>query len=319
MAMMYLPVSVVILNWNGGDYLIRCVRSVLETDYPKNLLEVIVVDNGSTDGSARSVKKVYPQVKLIENKKNLGFCVGNNIGIRSATGDLIILLNNDTIVDKDWIKEILKRAKDPRVGVVGCKLYFPGTKTIQTLGFRIKFLGYWESIGAGEMDIGQFNQIEKVDYVSGAALAIKREVVEKIGLLDTEFYAYAEDADLCYRARKAGYRVVISNAIVYHYGSLSWDRLPLKKAYLGNRNHLYFIMKHYPPKALLRYIFEYPIKSFKVDLCRFIKGETVLQRVTRPSKNAQRKKIFIQALNIVFLRNVMLFVAMLSTIISKEN
>ncbi len=85
--------------------------------------------------------------------------------------------------------------------------------------------------------------------------------------------------DLCYGARKAGYRVVTTNANVYRYGSLSWDRLPIKKAYLGNRNHLYFIMKHHSPKTLLRYIFEYPVKSFKMDLCRFISGQTVLQRV----------------------------------------
>ena len=318
MVMTYLPVSVVILNWNGGDYLIRCVRSVLETDYPKNLLEVIVVDNGSTDGSARSVKKACPQVKLIENKENLGFCVGNNIGIRSATGNLIILLNNDTVVDKGWIKEILKRTSSPEVGIVGCRLYFLGTKIIQTLGFRMKFLGYWESIGAGQMDYGQFDVVVDVDYVSGAALAIKREVIEKIGLLDPEFYAYAEDLDLCYRARKAGDRVVISNAIVYHHGSASWDRLPLKKAYLNNRNRLFFIMKHYSPKTLLRYVFEYPIRSFKVDLCRFIREETVLQRVTARSKNMKREKTSTVALTMVFLRTAMFFMVLLSMMIRRR-
>jgi len=149
-----LLVSVVILNWNGGDYLRRCVESVLETDYPRNLIEVIVVDNGSTDGSAKSIKKMYPQVKLIENKKNLGFCVGNNVGINKASGDLIILLNNDTIVDNGWIREILKKAKDPKVGIVGCRLYFPQTKVIQVIGFRSKFLGYMEAIGSGEEDNG---------------------------------------------------------------------------------------------------------------------------------------------------------------------
>lgn len=314
----YPLVSVVILNWNGGDYLRRCVNSVLETDYPRNLLEVIVVDNGSTDGSARSAKKMYQQVKLIENRRNLGFCVGNNIGIKRASGDLIVLLNNDTIVDKDWIKEILKKASDPKVGIVGCRLYFPGTKIIQTLGFRVKFLGCWESIGAGQMDNGQFDDTEDVDYVSGAAIAIEREVIDKIGLLDPEFYAYCEDADWCYRAEKVGYRVVISNAIVYHYGSMSWDRLPLKKAYLANRNHLYFIMKHYSPKTLLRYAFGYPIRSFKIDLCRFIRGETVLQRVKTQSKNTKREKISTVALTMVFLRTTMFFMALLSMIIRRR-
>ncbi|MHA1362064.1 MAG: glycosyltransferase family 2 protein [Candidatus Freyarchaeota archaeon] len=311
----YPLISVVILNWNGGDYLRRCVKSVIETNYPRNLLEVIVVDNGSTDGSARLAKKMYPQIKLIENGSNLGFCVGNNIGIKYASGSLIILLNNDTIVDKNWIREIVKSARDPKVGIVGCRIYFPGTRIIQTLGFRMKFLGYWENIGAGQVDDGQFDDIEGVDWVSGAALSIKSEVIEKIGFLDPEFYAYCEDMDLCYRARKAGYKVVISNAIVYHYGSVSFDRLPLKKAYLNNRGSLYFIMKHYSPKTLLRYVFEYPLKSFKVNLGRFIRGETGLQRAIISSKNIQQGKVFKKALNIVLLRNVTFFVALLLMII----
>ena len=308
-------VSVIILNWNGGDYLSRCVKSVLETDYPGDLLEVIVIDNGSTDGSAKSVKKMFPQVKLIENKKNLGFCVGNNIGIKHASGDILILLNNDTIVDKNWINEILKVVKDPKIGIVGCRLYFPGTRIIQSLGSKMKFLGYWESIGAGQEDNGQFNYVSDADYVSGAAMAIKREVIEKTGLLDPEFYAYCEDLDLCYRARRAGYRIVTSNAVVYHYCSLSWDSFPIKKSYLNNRNKLYFITKHYPRKTLLKYVLEYPIRSLKVDLCRFIGGETVLQRVTTPSKNTKREKVSTVALTMVFLRTTMFLMALLSMMI----
>ncbi|MEM4429810.1 MAG: glycosyltransferase family 2 protein, partial [Thermofilaceae archaeon] len=304
-------VSVIILNWNGGDYLLRCVKSVLESDYPKNLLEVVVVDNGSTDGSAEAVKKVYPQIKLIKNKKNLGYCLGNNIGIKNAKGELIILLNNDTIVDKHWIKEILKKVKDPEVGIVGCKLYFPGTKIIQSIGFREKFLGYWESIGAGQIDVGQFDNIEEVDYVSGAALAVKREVLERIGLLDPNFYAYSEDIDLCYRARRSGYKVVTSNAIVYHYGSLSWSRFPLKKMYLIMRNRIYFIRKHYSPKALIKFIFIYPIKSTWFDLYRSIKGETILQKIINQDKRARQQKLFVEMLNIVTTRCVILFIAIL--------
>jgi hypothetical protein len=311
-----LLVSVVILNWNGGDYLRRCVESVLETDYPRNLIEVIVVDNGSTDGSAKSIKKMYPQVKLIENKRNLGFCVGNNVGIRNASGDLIILLNNDTIVDNAWIKEILKKAEDPRVGIIGCKLYFPRTKVIQVLGFRSKFLGYMEAIGSGEKDNGQFDSVCNVDYVSGASLAIKKDVVAKIGLLDPKFYAYGEDNDLCYRARKAGYTVVASNAIVYHYGSMSWNRFPIKKEYLHIRNNLYLIIKHLPPRTLLSYML-FPIRAFKVDWGRFLRRETVLQRVTVPSEKAKQKRTFMAALETVLLRTFLFFVTLLLVMLNK--
>lgn len=303
-------VSVIILNWNGSDYLRKCVESVIETDYPSNLLEVTVVDNCSTDGSARLAKKMYPQIKLIENRRNLGFCLGNNIGIKHASGDLIILLNNDTIVVKNWIKEILNSAMDSEVGIVGCRLYFSGTKIIQSLGFRMKFLGRWESIGAGQEDYGQFDDVNCVEYVTGAMLAIKREVLDKIGLLDPAFYAYCEDVDICYRARRAGYKVVTSNAIVYHYGSLSWDTFPLRKMYLVRRNHIYFVLKHFSPKALLRYVFEYPVKSFKEDFCRFLRSETVLQKITTPNKNMKQKKVSRTALTRVILQNAMFFMAL---------
>ena len=310
----YVSVSVIILNWNGGDYLMRCVDSVMKTDYPGDLLEVIIVDNGSIDGSARLAKKMYPQIKLIENGRNLGFCVGNNIGIKHSSGDIVVLLNNDTIVDRNWIKEILKYAQDPRVGIIGCKLYFPGTKIIQSLGFRMRFLGYWESIGAGQEDNGQFDKFGCVDYVSGAALAVKRKVLDKIGLLDPTFYAYYEDVDICYRARQAGYKVVTSNAIVYHYGSLSWNRLPIRKMYLVQRNGIQFILKHYPPKNLLRYIFEYPIKSFKVDLCKYVRGETVLQKTATLNKTQNREKISVAAFTMEILRLIMFFMALLSIV-----
>jgi GT2 family glycosyltransferase len=304
-------ISIIILNWNGGDYLIRCVDSVMKTDYPNDLLEVIIVDNGSTDGSAKLAKKMFPQVKLIENERNLGFCIGNNIGIKNSSGDIIILLNNDTFVDKDWIKEILKCAQDPEVGIIGCRLYFPGTRIIQSLGFKMKFLGFYESIGAGQEDKGQFYDVGYVDYVAGAAMAIKREVLNRIGLLDPAFYAGHEDVDLCYRARRAGYKVVTSNAIVYHYGSLSWNKLPVRKIYLAERNKIYFVLKHYSPKKLLRYLFEYPIKSFKVNLCKYVRGESVLQKTATLNKVQGLRKTSVIALSNEILRLTMFFIALL--------
>jgi GT2 family glycosyltransferase len=269
-------ISIIILNWNGEKYIKECLESVLKTEYPN--FEVIVVDNASTDRSKEIIKR-YPQVKLIENKKNLGFCEGNNIGIRCAIGDIIILLNNDTTVDRNWIKEILKKFEEPKVGIVGCRLYFPRRNIIQSLGWKIKFLGYWESIGAGYSDREQFNYVDEVDYVSGSALAIKREVLNKVGLLDPYFYAYCEDIDLCYRARRAGYKVVTSNAIVYHHESISWNYFPIKKIYLSYRNKLYFIKKHYGIRALLKYFLEYPVKFTRINVYRYLSGYTILQRM----------------------------------------
>jgi len=302
-------VSIIILNWNGGKCLKECLNSVLRTKYPN--FEVIVVDNASSDGSQEIVKRDYPQVTLIENKENLGFCIGNNIGIEKAKGDIMVLLNNDTIVDENWVKEIVKKAKDPNVGIIGCRIYYPNSRVIQSFGFRMKFLGYWENIGAGQEDYGQFNGIEEVDYVTGAALAIKREVIEKIGKLDPNFYAYGEDIDICLRAKKVGYKVVTSNAIVYHYGSASWKHFPIKKAYLNSINILYLIMKHFPPKMLLKYVLEYPIRSLVVDICRFLKGDTVLQKVKQKQKCPKKISVFIEAFRMAVLRTVMFYISLL--------
>jgi GT2 family glycosyltransferase len=130
-----------------------------------------------------------------------------------------------------------------------------------------------------------------MDYVSGAVLAVKRKVLDKIGLFRLCVLHICEDVDICYCARQAGYKVVTSNAIVYHYGSLSWDRPPMRKIYLAERNKSYFILKHYSPEKLLRDIFEYPIRSFKVNLCKYIKGETVFQKTATLNKARSQRKI----------------------------
>jgi hypothetical protein len=299
-------ISVVILSWNGGNYLKKCVKSVYESNYPKDLLEVIVVDNGSTDGSAKLVKRLYQQIELIETNKNLGFCEGNNVGIRQARGDIVILLNNDTIVTGDWIKEILRKAKSPKVGIVGCRLYYPESRIIQSLGNSLKFPGYWEVIGEKEEDKGQFPDIGEVDYVCGAAIAIKRGVLEKIGLLDPRFYAFCEDVDWCYRARKVGYRVVTSNAVVYHHGSTSWNRFLFRKAYLSYRNKMLLIMKHYPSGTLLRYLFEYPTKSLGYSLHRLLEGESIFRKSSRTREN-----VLLQAPETALFRIVLFFMIFL--------
>jgi len=254
-------VSIIILNWNGEKYLRKCTQSVLETNYP--LLEIIVSDNGSTDNSVRMIKTNYKNVILIENNANLGFCKGNNIAIRCAKGDIIILLNNDTYVDENWVSEIVKAAENPKVGIIGCKLYFANTNVIQSAGASLHPSGYWNSRaeGAFQEDNGQLNGIKDVDFVSGAALAIKRAVINRIGLLDPNFYSYYEDVDWCYRAKKAGYRVCVANkAVVYHFVSVSWGSKLFKQSYLCERNRLYFIIKHHSGLDLLNSLTFYDIK-----------------------------------------------------------
>ena len=200
-------VSVIILNWNGMKLIEKCLDSVFLSDYFN--IEVIVSDNGSVDRSNELIKKKYPRVTLIENKRNLGFCEGNNVGIECSKGEIVILLNNDTIVDKDWIKEIVGIAENPKVGIIGCVLYSADTSIVETSGFGAHASGrnIFSHIKESRCSSQAFDD---VDYVSGAALAVKRSVLDQIGLLIPFFFAYGEDMDLCFRAREVGYRVVIA-------------------------------------------------------------------------------------------------------------
>jgi len=302
----YLPkVSIIILNWNGKRYITQCLDSVFRVRYPKDKLEIIVVDNASTDGSPEIIKKKYPNVVLIRNSKNLGYTMGNNIGIKKATGEIIILLNNDTYVDENFIIEIVKHMERPDVGIVGALLLYP-SNVIQSCGCKEKFLGFWECLGAG-LTLEEGKQICKdgmeVDYVSGAALAIKREALEKIGMLDSHFFAYMEDVDWCYRARKAGFKVIVaSNAVVYHYESASWRKMPLRKFYLDYRNKILFICKHYSKFHILKYILQYPILFTLTNLVKVLQKRTITQRVSiiTNEKEALKRLIKIYLYSIIF-------------------
>jgi len=297
-------ISIIVLNWNGKKYIRKCLKSIFNSNYPKDKLEVIVVDNASIDGSDRIVENEFPSAILIKNSKNLGFCKANNIGIKRSTGDIIVLLNNDTFVDKNWLIEIIKAMNKSNVGVVGCRLLYPNGKVIQSCGCKEIFLGYWEHIAAG-LRTEKFDCEDEfeVDYVSGAALAIKRKVLESIGLLDSSFWAYVEDVDLCYRAKRAGYKVVIApKAIVYHYGSASWRKFPLKQLFLQYRNRIIFIWKNYKGICLLRYFLEYPILLTLTSLRNFLRKETTTQKLAArlQSKNILRELFRKYLLNLLF-------------------
>lgn len=264
-------VSIIILNYNGKDVLKDCIESVLKTDYPN--LEVIIVDNASIDKSYEIVER-YNNVKLIKNKQNYGFAKGNNIGIKASKGEFVVLLNNDTIVHHAWIKELVNVAlQDPKIGILGCKLYYHSSNIIQHAGGVLNLYGKGLShIGQFGEDRGQFNDTASVDFVTGAAMMIKRDVINKIGLLDEEYFMYYEDVDYCYRAKKAGFKVVyVPQAIVYHYeGFTSNNRLPNKKIILTERNRMLFLLKNFNKKELFTFIL-YDIMSLPFIVCEGVR------------------------------------------------
>lgn len=236
--------SIVLLAWNGRAYLGDCLDAVLAQDYPD--FEVLVVDNGSTDGSADFVAAQYPQVRLIRNAHNLGFAAGNNVGLRAATGDVLVLLNQDTVVQPGWLVALAEVLQDSTVGIVGCKLLYPDG-TIQHAGGRIvDARGSTRHIGRDEVDAGQYDVVQDADFVTGAALALTRATLTRIGFLDEGFApAYYEDADWCYRAREAGLRVVYCpQAVVTHYESVSSETGSRVHQAVFHGGRLRFLFKH---------------------------------------------------------------------------
>ena len=256
----YPLVSVVILNYNGLRYLKGilqdCLDSVIKSNYPN--LEIIFVDNGSTDGSATFIAKNYPKIKIIKNNRNLGFSEGFNTGIRAAKGKYIALLSNDMTVDPNWLNSIIKiMEKDKKIGLAGFKRLLLGTKNIiDGIGGNIYLCGRVKPVGAREIDEGQYDVVkEDLDYIGGA-MVLSREALKKAGLFDPNLFIFSEDIDLCYRIRKQGYKIVyIPQAIIYHKGEATINKLdrehPGYLEYMANRSRIYSAIKHFTLPRLL--------------------------------------------------------------------
>lgn len=246
-----MPASAIIPVWNGRSYLPRCLDALLAQKGAA--LEVIVVDNASVDGSADLVAQRYPSVTLVRNSSNLGFAGACNAGLRVAVGHILILLNQDTQVQAGWIEALVGAFQRPHLGVIGCKILYPDGRTIQHAGGWIEWpRGLAHHYGQGDVDQGQWDTAREVDYVSGAALALRREVADQIGLLDEGFWpGYFEDADLCQRARDAGYAVWYEpGATLFHEETASFsEAVPRSRAY--HRGRLRFLLKHLSPRRFL--------------------------------------------------------------------
>jgi GT2 family glycosyltransferase len=243
-------VGIIILNWNGKEHTIECLESLQKITYPN--FEIILVDNGSTDGSVEHFKKNFHDIYIIENKINLGFAEGNNIGIKYALGrgaDYVLLLNNDTIVDRDFLTELVKIGEsDPDIGIVGPMIYsYDHPRIIQSAGMDVKKItGNSVIIGCDEYDHHQFKLSEK-NFISGCAILIRRNVINKIGGLDPAYFAYWEDTDLCFRAKKNNFKIYFTpDSRIWHKGSASMGGYLNEKAYYFYvRNSTYYFYKNY--------------------------------------------------------------------------
>jgi hypothetical protein len=237
-------VSVIVLNYNAGELLLNCIESIKKSAY-KNL-EIIVVDNISTDKSQKTCKEKYPDIRLIQNDENFGYCEGNNIGIREAKGDYIIILNPDTIVESNWIEELISAYNKFGEGLYQPKiLSLDKTEILQSTGNMLHIFGFGFAKDKGKNDNLVETDIKKIGYASGTCLFTSRNVLEKVGLLDSFLFLYHDDLDLGWRASQIGINsYYVPKSKIYHVESysLKWSA---KKFYWLERNRKYCLLTHY--------------------------------------------------------------------------
>ena len=208
-------VSIIILNYNAGQILFDCVESVIKTNY--NNFEIIIIDNASEDKSYRKCKEKFKNVKLIENEKNLGYCEGNNIGIKNAKGEFIVILNPDTIVEPEWLDELFVAYNK-----YGDALYQPKhlslkeKSIIMSTGNMMNVFGFGYAREKGKKDVNQNNTIESIGYASGTCLFAPNSVFKKVGLLDPFIFLYHDDLDLGWRAAQLGIKSYYVPLFLYY-------------------------------------------------------------------------------------------------------
>lgn len=258
-------VSIIILNFNGRGYLEKCLKSVLEQNYPN--FEIIFVDNASADGSVEFVKNMFsndPRIKIIQNPTNLGASQARNIGIKKAKGKYIVFLDNDTQVTPNWLDELVNTMENnPSIGIAQSTLLKMNYQnTIQHSGqFMIDYCGWtWKFCKdeAYENFLKKHRQPITIFSAVTAAMIIRRNKIDEIGLFDPKFFIYFEDTDLSWRVWLRGYKVVsVPRSVVYHEGAGSIEneieKLPFTE-YNYNKNCLRMIVKNYDLKHILTYL-----------------------------------------------------------------
>ncbi len=249
-------VSIVIPNWNGRKFLVTCLDSLLTQTYKD--IEIIIVDNGSTDGSLEFLAANYPQVRVIPLKENTGFSFAVNRGIEASTGNFVALVNNDTKADEHWLElMMLALTNHTEAGSAACKmLSLDNPKIIDGAGDGLRRGGLPGRIGHGQLDVGQFDNERYVLGACGGAVLYRKAMLDYIGLFDEDFFAYLEDVDIALRGQSAGYKCIYTpKAIMYHLGCGStgsgYSKLVVRLSCCNNINVL---VKNIPLSLLFEFL-----------------------------------------------------------------
>jgi len=243
-------VSVVVVNYNGRHLLEDCFRSLTQQSYHN--YEMILVDNGSNDDSISFMKEHYPNVHIVQLSFNNGFAGGTNAGIRTADGEFILTLNNDTIADPHLLKEIVQpMLSDARVGMCGAKMLLPDGRINSTAICISRSGAAWDR-GMGEPDHGQYDMAEEIFCPSAGAALYRRSMLDEIGLFDEDFFLFMEDVDLAFRAQLAGWKCFyVPTAQIVHIHGRTANAGSDTAVYYGNRNILWYVVKNFPSWTFL--------------------------------------------------------------------
>ena len=282
--------SIIVLNYNAGKLLIDCISSIMNSNLKD--FEIIVVDNSSSDNSHFNCKKKFENIRLIENTENLGYCEGNNVGLREAHGDFIIILNPDTTVTPNWAMGLLDAHKKNGEGLYQPKiLSMLENGKLGTAGNKVNIFGFGFSRGRGEVDNDQYNKIEQIGYASGTCLFMSSKTFKKIGFLDPFLFAYHDDLEYGWRAHELGIKsYYVPSSVIYHAESFNFKWKPFK-FYLLERNRHYCLLTHYSKKTFYKILPELILIEISVIVFYAVRGLLVQKIKANFNIIKNRKKI----------------------------
>lgn len=280
-----IQISIITINYNGLANTCALIETIPFNDYP---LEVIVVDNTSSEDEATLIEQRYPQVKVIRSKKNLGFAGGNNLGIKAALGKYLFFINNDTFFrpqDSNLQHLIDRLESDTKIGMVCPKIRFAwGTCPIQFAGYtplsRITLRN--KAIGFGEEDLGQYDNAHSTPYAHGAAMMVKREAIEQAGMMPECYFLYYEELDWSMMIRRAGYDIWYEpTCTIYHKESQSTGQESSLRTYYITRNRLLFAKRNQQGATkYLTYLYLIALVASKDVLKQTFRGRLDLVQAT---------------------------------------
>lgn len=298
-------VSIIITNYNGGQVLLNCINSLKKIDYPN--FEVVLIDDGSKDDSFEKAIKNKGKINLIysKNKTNLGFAGANNAGLKLSTGKYILLLNNDTTVDKNLLTKLVNRMEvDPKIGVAQPKIKIMDRKGyLDNAGSFLTRTGFLLHWGFGENDSKEFDEERIIFSAKGACLIIKREVIDKVGLFDSDFGSYMEESDFCWRAWLSGYKVYyLPQTHIYHKLGYTFSHQvnPIVINFNSFKNRILFLYKNLETKNLFLIFIPHLIiitilsfyYLFKLQFAKFLMiTKAILWNIKNINISSEKRKI----------------------------